>query len=211
MNRSRVTRIVASLAVLTLILAACSSDDSSSTKQSTTTTAGKASGRKPNSLLSAAQVKTVQTDLTTVGCFSGTIDGVIGPVTRAGIEAFQQAESIPPDGQYGPVTKQKLVIVVGDRVKVCAQTPSPPVTTGPPCTTSAIVAALPSGTSILDFGCDSGWAWAGVDVNTGQDGYEATDLLKADGDAWTVVDRTQYCVPASDIPADVYNPGCTTN
>ncbi|HEX2737793.1 MAG TPA: hypothetical protein VHP57_06620 [Acidimicrobiia bacterium] len=60
--------------------------------------------------------------------------------------------------------------------------------------------------SITDFGCDGGWAWAGVDVNVGTDGYEATDLLKASGTAWTVVDRSKYCKPGQ-IPADVYKPG----
>jgi hypothetical protein len=51
---------------------------------------------------------------------------------------------------------------------------------------------------------------AGVDINAGTDGYEATDLLKASGTAWTVVDRSKYCKPGQ-IPADVYNQGCTTN
>jgi Putative peptidoglycan binding domain len=209
-NITRVARIVAPIAILTLALAACSSDDSSSTKPSTTTVKN-ASTRQPNSLLSTAQVKALQNDLTAVGCFSGTVDGIVGPVTRAGIEAFQQAESVTVDGQYDAATKQKLAIVVGDRVKVCQSAPIPPPTTGPACTSTAIGAALPAASSITDFGCDGGWAWAGVDVNAGQAGYEATDLLKADGDAWQSVDRAQYCVPASNIPADVYNPGCTTN
>ncbi len=55
------------------------------------------------------QIKTVQTDLTTVKCFSGALDGVIGPVTRAGIAAFQQADSLTVNSQFGPETKTKLM------------------------------------------------------------------------------------------------------
>jgi hypothetical protein len=102
--------------------------------------------------------------------------------------------------------------------KVCTQTPSTTTTppSAPPCTSAAILDAVrgspPSGPnrSITDFGCNGGWAWAGVDVNVGTHGYEATDLLKASGTAWTVVDRSKYCKPGQ-VPADVYNPGCTTN
>jgi peptidoglycan hydrolase-like protein with peptidoglycan-binding domain len=207
-NLSRVIRIVASLAALSLLAAACSSDDSSSSNQSTTTTT---TSRPPNSRLSTEQVKRLQSDLTTVGCFSGAADGIVGPVTRAGIGAFQKAENVTIDDQYGPATKEKLAIVVGDRVKVCSAPPTPPPATGPPCSSEAILAAVPSGSSITDFGCSGEWAWAGIDVNADQGGYEATELLKAAGGGWTTVDRAQYCVPASNIPADVYDPGCTTN
>jgi peptidoglycan hydrolase-like protein with peptidoglycan-binding domain len=209
-NITRVTRIVAPLAALTVFFAACSSDDSSSTKETTTTTTAE-STRQPNSKLSAERVKALQTKLTSVGCFSGTVDGIVGPVTRVGIEAFQEAESVTVDSQYGPATRQKLIVVADDGVKVCAAPPTPPATNGSPCTGPAILAAVPSGSTITDFGCSGDWAWAGIDVSADHVGYEATELLKAAGGGWTVVDRAQYCVPASNIPADIYNPGCTTN
>ncbi len=170
--------------------------------------------RQPNSRLSVVQIKTVQTELTTVKCFSGGIDGVIGPVTRAGIAAFQQAESIPVDSQYGPATKAKLTAAAQAGTAVCTVTPATTTTTtsatAPPCTGTGIQAALPAGSTITDFGCEGVWAWAGVDVDSGQDGYEATDLLKANGTTWQVVDRATNCNP-SVVPPVIYDPGCTTN
>lgn len=222
-------RIVSGLALagLVVFVAACGSSSSSSKAKSATTSTTKAStsttssvkvAKQKNALLGPTQIKTLQTDLTTVGCFSGTVDGIIGPVTRAGISAFQTASGLTADGQYGSATEQKLLPAAQAGTKVCTQTP--PTTTkpasAPPCTSAAILDAVrgsPSSgpnPSITDFGCDGGWAWAGVDINAGTDGYEATDLLKASGTAWTVVDRSKYCKPGQ-IPADVYNPGCTTN
>ena len=101
--------------------------------------------------------------------------------------------------------------MVTEGVKVCSTPPTPAPPTGPACTSDAVLAAVPSGSSITDFGCSGEWAWAGVDVDAAQGGYEATALLKAADNGWTRVDRTQYCVPVSNIPVDVYDPGCTTN
>jgi hypothetical protein len=94
---------------------------------------------------------------------------------------------------------------------VCKVPPTPPPPTGPSCTSATILAAVPAASSITDFGCSGEWAWAGIDVDADQGGYEATELLKAAGGGWTSVDRAQYCVPASNIPASIYDPGCTTN
>ena len=181
--------------VLVLVLAGCGSSGgskSSDTTTSSTTKPAKVKPRPPNSRLSVVQIKTLQTDLTTVRCFSGMIDGVIGPVTRAGIAAFQQADGVPVDSEYGPATKAKLVAASGANTAICTVTPATTTTTtsttAPPCTSAAIQAALPAGSTITDFGCQGVWAWAGVDVDPGQDGYEATDLLKANGTTWQVVD-----------------------
>jgi len=210
-SRGRWIRIVAPVVALALVAAACSSDDSGSTKDTTTTTAAAVSNRDPNARLGAEQVKALQRDLTAVGCFSGTVDGIIGPVTRAGISAFQEAEDVPVDGEYSTETEDKLGVVVADGVKVCPVPPEAPTTTGPPCTSAAILAAVPSGSTIIDFGCSGAWAWAGFDVDATQGGYEATALLSGGGTTWTSVDRAQSCVPASNIPPEVFDPGCTTN
>lgn len=215
-TRSRASFVVASAAFV-LLLAACGSSGGSKASDSSTTSTtkpAKTKPRQPNSRLSTAQVKVLQTDLTTVKCFSGSVDGIIGPVTRAGIAAFQTADQLPADSQYGAATKAKLVAAAAAGNTVCTITPATTTTTSstsaPPCTSQAIQAALPSGSTITDFGCQGVWAWAGVDVDPGQDGYEATDLLKADGTAWQVVDRATNCDP-SVVPPDIYDPGCTTN
>ena len=214
-----VSRSVLVVSIALLVLAGCgssggsSSAGSGSTSSSTSKPATKPT-RPPNSRLSVVQIKTLQTDLTTVKCFSSAIDGVIGPLTRAGIAAFQKDDSLTVDSQYGPETKAKLVAAAASGTTVCAVTPATTTTTSsvtaPPCTSTAIQAALPAGSTITDFGCQGEWAWAGVDVDPGQDGYEATDLLKASGTTWQVVDRAANCNP-SIVPPDIYNPGCTTN
>ncbi len=201
--------------VFVLAFAGCGSSGSkSSPSTSSTTKPAKSPTRQPNSLLSPIQIKTLQTDLTTVKCFSGAIDGIVGPITRAGIAAFQQAETLTVNGQYGPSTKTALVAATRSGTSVCTVSPATTTTTSsataPACTSQAIQAALPAGSTITDFGCQGVWAWAGIDVNAGQDGFEATDLLKANGTAWQVVDRAANCNP-SVVPPEIYNPGCTTN
>lgn len=208
--------LAASVAVAILVVAGCASSGSkaSPSTSSTSTKPATAPKRQPNSALSPVQIKTLQTDLTTVRCFSGAIDGVVGPITRAGIAAFQQAENLTINAQYGPSTKTALVAATRSGTSVCAVVPATSTTTSsataPPCTSQAILAALPAGSTITDFGCQGVWAWAGIDVNAGQDGFEATDLLKANGTAWQVVDRAANCNP-SVVPPEIYNPGCTTN
>ncbi|MEP6623943.1 MAG: peptidoglycan-binding domain-containing protein [Acidimicrobiia bacterium] len=218
MSCHRSFRWVLVASVSLLALAACGSSGGSSSSggpsSSSTSKPARKPPRPPNSLLSVVQIKTVQTDLTTVKCFSGALDGVIGPVTRAGIAAFQQADSLTVNSQFGPETKTKLMAAAQAGTTVCTVTPATTTTTtsatAPPCTSTAIQAALPAGSTITDFGCDGEWAWAGVDVDPSQGGYEATDLLKANGTTWQVVDRATNCNP-SVVPPDIYNPGCTTN
>lgn len=218
MHRTQRSRsvFVASLALL-LVAAGCGSSSGSKSAGNSTTSSTKPAASKPrppNSRLSVVQIKTVQTDLAMIRCFSGNIDGIIGPVTRAGIAAFQQAENLGINGEYGPTTKTALVTATRSGTAVCTATPTTTTTTSSPaaplCTSEAIQSVLPAGSTITDFGCQGEWAWAGVDVDPGQDGYEATDLLKANGTAWQVVDRATNCNP-SVVPPEIYNPGCTTN
>ena len=53
-------------------------------------------------------VKTLQTNLKTLGYYSGSIDGSFGPVTRNAVLAFQRACSIIVDGIVGPQTRAAL-------------------------------------------------------------------------------------------------------
>ncbi len=210
MQINRQGLLTSAVLILAVVATACSSSSdspsTSSTKATTTTTRVK----NPNAKLSAAGIKQLQADLRTVGCFDGAEDGVIGPVTRSGIEDFQKAAGLAIDGQYAAKTRTKLMKAVTARDTVCTTTTTTTTAaSGPPCTSAAIGAALP-GDTVLDFGCNSGWAWAGIDTG-GADGYEATALLKANGATWQNADRATSCVPASNIPPDIYSPGCTTN
>ena len=53
--------------------------------------------------------ETVQTQLTSLGYDPGTVDGVMGPKTRAAIKRFQQDRHLIPSGQMGPVTTAYLM------------------------------------------------------------------------------------------------------
>jgi peptidoglycan hydrolase-like protein with peptidoglycan-binding domain len=46
----------------------------------------------------------IQSDLATLGFYSGHLDGVYGPETVAAVKAFQKANSLPVDGIVGPDT-----------------------------------------------------------------------------------------------------------
>ncbi len=54
------------------------------------------------------EVKTLQQSLTTLGFAPGTADGIYGPLTKAAVVAFQQANGLTTDGVVGPLTAAKL-------------------------------------------------------------------------------------------------------
>lgn len=68
---------------------------------STTTTAP----RPP----ATSTIVVIQQDLTALGFFTGSIDGIAGEETRAAIAKFQADAGIEADGQFGPNTDAALV------------------------------------------------------------------------------------------------------
>jgi peptidoglycan hydrolase-like protein with peptidoglycan-binding domain len=50
----------------------------------------------------------IQTALKNAGFYSGSIDGKIGPKTKAAIEEFQKSKGLTADGKVGPKTWQAL-------------------------------------------------------------------------------------------------------
>lgn len=59
------------------------------------------------------------------------------------------------------------------------------------------------------YGCSGEWAYAGVIVR-GPNGYEATAVLRWEGDAWKSVDRAKPCEDRT-VPSDIYKDACETN
>ncbi len=115
---------------IVILVAGCSSSSTSSTTsttQSPSTTGGTG--------LSSTAAKVLQGALLAVGCYSGSIDGVVGSATTQAIRAFQSAERLPVDGVYGPTTKSKLTAVASAGTKVCS-TPTTTTTTSATATTS---------------------------------------------------------------------------
>lgn len=55
-----------------------------------------------------ADVSQLQTELNYLGYNVGTVDGILGPKTEAGVESFQTANSLSVDGIVGPITANAL-------------------------------------------------------------------------------------------------------
>jgi peptidoglycan hydrolase-like protein with peptidoglycan-binding domain len=159
----------------------------------------------------------MQESLKAVGCYSGAIDGVIGPQTTTAIRDFQAGSHLTADGVYGPGTEGLLTAAAKAGVKSCTSTPT---TTGPtttttvpatttsaaatsaPCTAAAISAALGTGKTLISYQCGNGWAGG----SWSNSAYEAAFLLRSRGGVW-VQPPTDACNEATalGIPADVLN------
>lgn len=109
------------------VAAGCSDDDSPDSTQTVTVV----SDADP------ADLEVWQTDLNAVGCYSGPVDGSLGPQTEAAIRAFQEAEGLSVDGLLGPDTEGALQDAVQAGETVCTSPPDPSGTTTAGATTSA--------------------------------------------------------------------------
>jgi peptidoglycan hydrolase-like protein with peptidoglycan-binding domain len=216
-HRDRRVRRSAILLCLGIIgvAAACSS---SSTSGTTTTSSSSTSSTSHTgaATLSVSAVKVLQQDLTKVGCYSGAVDGKLGPMTIRALRNFQAASHLTVDGVYGPNTEGVLAPAAQAGVRVCAASSSATTTTtasstttttsastvSAPCTAAAISAALQPGETLNSYQCGAGWA-AGSWTNSM---YTAAFLLKSSNGAW-VQPPTNACANASalGIPANVLN------
>lgn len=62
--------------------------------------------------LSTTQVKTVQTKLKRWGYYTGSVDGVYGPKTKAAVKLFQKRNGLSVDGVVGPKTAAALGMTI---------------------------------------------------------------------------------------------------
>jgi peptidoglycan DL-endopeptidase LytE len=118
MKRPRSSTLLA-VAVLAIAVAApgCSSSShSGSTSSSLSPTT--------NGAATTASNKALQQGLATVGCYTGPIDGIVGPSTVAAIKNFQTAVGLSPDGVYGAKTQQHLQAAEKNGTKVCSTSTS---------------------------------------------------------------------------------------
>ena len=180
-SRARLVGIGA-LAAAALVAAGCSNTPGGSSAPTTTAST------------SGASVRALQTALTKVGCYTGSIDGIAGPATTRAVRSFQAAVGLSVDGIAGPSTEGQLRAAAKDGTTVCSKSssttatvPSTTTTTtaaaasGAPCTAAAVGAALPAGETLVSFRCLSGWA-AGAMQNPQ---YESAFLLRSSNGAWT--------------------------
>jgi peptidoglycan hydrolase-like protein with peptidoglycan-binding domain len=211
-HRPTRTLVLALAVVLPLVAGACSSDDSSSTtttaKETTTTT--KATGA------TVRFDKSVQTKLKEVGCYSGNVDGILGPETDAAIVAFQKDSGLSPDGELGPETDTKLTKDAAAGTKVCGSSSSSTTTTpktttttggsGAPCTATALTTALPSGEQVTGYTCADGWA--AVSWTNGQ--IDGAVILKADAGKWTKPSQDPCGSASAGVPPEILKDGCVS-
>lgn len=158
--------------------------------------------------------KQIQTDLNAVGCHSGTVDGIMGPMTDQAIVRFQEAEGLPVDGEANARTIAALKKATSEGRTVCTTTPtSSPTSTmsptasptasptvspiGAPCTSVALSAVLPSGAQLQSFVCASTGAerWAAGQYTSGP--AVENFFAKAEGGSWKAVNSEEICGTAS--------------
>lgn len=64
----------------------------------------------------------IQQRLADLGYYTGVVDGITGPATKAAIKSFQQSNNLEADGFCGPATAQ---VLFSDAAIPVAQTPAP--------------------------------------------------------------------------------------
>jgi hypothetical protein len=228
---------------LALLVAACGGDDDSSVSTdgndaSTTSTTAAANNDGGSDGSDGNEVLHIQRELVSLNCNPGPLDGELGPDTVRAIRFFQQTVGITVDGIVGPQTRAALTTAAQAGTPFCPNVPpppppstSPPTTSGggggggggtPPCTQAAIepvvIAGLSQGETLVklnEFHCAITWAVTSPTVGTAGGGdpdneIEITQLLRWNGSAWQVVDRGTYC-DAGQVPQAIYQQACETN
>jgi len=83
------------------------------------TTPGATPGTGANS--GAVANKTYQQQLAAVGCYGGTIDGILGADSIAAVTTYQKASNLTANGILGPATQNALSRDAAAKKKVCIQ------------------------------------------------------------------------------------------
>ncbi len=76
----------------------------------------------PAPTVDTSSMSAIQQRLKDLGYYSGTVDGLTGPGTKAAITLFQQQHSLTADGIYGPAT---AAVLFSDEAHAVETTPTP--------------------------------------------------------------------------------------
>jgi hypothetical protein len=199
------------LALAALLLGACGDDSSDDSSSTTTTGASTATTVESNADLVRFD-KLVQEQLKQVGCFSGNVDGILGPQTDAAIVAFQSASGLPVDGEVGPETESALADATAQKKTVCQSGTTTTSTTStttnandPVCSATALARALPSGSVISTFVCAD--TYAGVQGQS--DLYAVLEWKTSGGGAsWSEITPSPCGTASAGLPPQVLETGC---
>lgn len=154
--------------------------------------------------------KAIQSQLQTVGCYTGPVDGVIGPQTDAAIVAFQKGANLPVTGELSAQTDAALKNDVNAKATICTSAASPTVTAASPtvtaagatCTASSISVLIPSGANISEYTCAQGFV-GGIYAYPSPKN-KAPDVGnffgEIEGNQWVALQSSQFCKDASMIP-----------
>jgi hypothetical protein len=208
------------------LLAGCSSSDDTSTTD-TSASSGTTPGTTPGTTSTTidpeetiAFDKTIQQELKDVGCYTGTVDGILGPESDAAILAFQSAMGLEVDGELGPETEAALSKAVANKETVCTATPGTTTTTAAPasttttaagggvapCTAQALAMASPQGSVINSFICSGNYA---AGTLTGQGASEPTPFLfESVNGAWSDPSQSPCGTASAGIPPIILETGC---
>lgn len=205
------------------LLAGCSSSDETSTANSSTTvgtTPGSSAPGTTSTTIDPEETKafdkTIQQELKDVGCYTGAVDGILGPQSDAAILAFQSAMGLETDGELGPETESALATAVSKKETVCkaptSSTTSTPGTTSTtaaggiaPCTATALAMAMPQGTTINSFICSGAYA---AGTNTGSGGSPTPFILESVNGAWSDPSQSPCGTASAGIPPIILETGC---
>jgi len=206
------------------LLAGCSSSSDTDTANSSSTTGTSAPGTTSTtaggpSAQTVAFDKTIQQELKDVGCYTGTVDGILGPESDAAILAFQSASGLETDGELGPETEAALSEAVSKKETVCSATPASTTTTTAgsgttstttadgvaPCTAKALLAAMPSGTTINSFVCSGDYA---AGSNTGSGGSPTPFIFESVNGAWGDMSQSPCGTASAGLPPIILETGC---
>ena len=197
-----------------------SSDSSTTTEaMATTTTVAETTTTTPDTQDFKVVDKAVQAQLITVGCYTGQIDGILGPKTDAAIVKFQQGANLPLDGELNEATSNALDKASSAKLTVCKATPASTTTTTPrttttfapndaACTVTALTSAIggdPS-TTLSAYKCQGSYAAFIVT------GAPKGNIAQARNGAWVIMDQAAVCnSTTTTVPLALKQIGCTGN
>ena len=147
MSTSRpILRLAAGVACAALVPAA----GALAAKPAATAPSGAKATATATTALPAASVRKLQRNLTKLGYFKGRITGFYGPITKAAVAAFQQANGLTADGVAGPLTQAAIAArLAGKPVPASAQ--PAPATAAAASTGPLSVKELQTDLSMLSF------------------------------------------------------------